>query len=226
MNRQIDGYCERTSPEFWAEPWNAVTNLSFILADVIALLLARRARRLDGPVIWLIVLLFVVGTGSFLFHTFATVWAAIADTAPIALFILSYFTLSMRCYGGYGWGKSLLLTLCFILALVGTSWLLNLLLRDLIGGSVSYMPALLSLFVVGWWLSSNRHPAGRWLISVGLVFAVSLTFRALDPAVCEAFPTGTHWLWHILNGVVLGSLTVAMIRHGERTALDARPATP
>jgi hypothetical protein len=27
---------------------------------------------------------------------------------------------------------------------------------------------------------------------------------------------GTHWIWHLLNGVVLGSLTVALIRHGRR----------
>ena len=60
--------------------------------------MAIRRDRLDGPVIWLTVILFAVGTGSFLFHTFATVWAAIADTGPIMIFILSYFAISMRCY--------------------------------------------------------------------------------------------------------------------------------
>ena len=28
----VDLYCERTSPVFWAEPVNALTNLAFFLA--------------------------------------------------------------------------------------------------------------------------------------------------------------------------------------------------
>ena len=221
MNRQIDGYCERTSPEFWAEPLNAVTNLSFIAAALLALLLARRADRLDGPVIWLIALMAIIGTGSFLFHTFATVWAAIADTAPIMLFIVSFFTISMRCFAGFSWGRSLLLTVGFIAVLVGLSYVLNALLRDLIGGSVSYVPAFLALLAVGFWLERRSHPAGRWLIAVALIFAVSLTSRAIDLANCDIWPIGTHWLWHILNGVVLGALTIAVIRHGRIDRLEA-----
>lgn len=32
---------------------------------------------------------------------------------------------------------------------------------------------------------------------------LSLVFRAIDPPVCEVFPIGTHFLWHIFNGVML-----------------------
>ena len=46
----IDIYCERVGPEFWSEPVNAVTNGAFIIAGIVALVLAMRARRLDGPV--------------------------------------------------------------------------------------------------------------------------------------------------------------------------------
>lgn len=220
MNRQLlSGYCERAlDPGFWAEPWNALTNAAFLLASLACIVIARRSGRLDGPVIWLIALMAVIGTGSFLFHTFATVWAAIADSGPIMLFILSYFTIAMRCFVGVGWGKALLLTLGFLVALLAMSYPLNLLLRDVIGGSVSYVPAGIALFVVGAWLRSRDHAAGSWLMAGAGVFAVSLTCRALDaPAgeVCMHFPTGTHFLWHILNGVVLGVLTLAVIRHGR-----------
>ena len=33
---------------------------------------------------------------------------------------------------------------------------------------------------------------------------MSLFFRTVDDAVCGAVPVGTHFLWHILNGVMLG----------------------
>lgn len=220
LTRQIDGYCERTSPEFWAEPLNAITNGAFLVAALVAYLAARRRNRLDGPVIWLVGLMVVIAIGSFLFHTFATVWAAIADTGPIMLFILSYFTVAMRCFGGYGWGRSVLLTLGFIAVLVGLSYVLNLLLRDLIGGSVSYVPALLSIWAVGLWLIARADPAGSWLLAAGVVFAVSLTARAIDYPLCADFPIGTHWVWHMLNAVVLGTLTMAVIRHGRQRNLD------
>ena len=39
----VDAYCERTGPEYWSEPVNALTNLAFLLAALVM------ARRLRGP---------------------------------------------------------------------------------------------------------------------------------------------------------------------------------
>src|SRR3546814_17694132 len=44
----------------------------------------------------LVLLLFVIGIGSGLFHTFAVAWAALADVIPVALFILLYMYLALR----------------------------------------------------------------------------------------------------------------------------------
>ncbi|MFK7942958.1 MAG: ceramidase domain-containing protein [Paracoccaceae bacterium] len=222
MFRRIYGYCERgflpggDADLFWAEPLNAITNSAFIIAALVALVLAIRLRRLDAPTSWLILITFCVGIGSFLFHTYAVVWAAIMDTTPIMIFILSYFAIAMNRFGGFGWGKSLVLMLAFVAAMVGMSWVLNMFLRDIIGGSVSYVPALMALAGVGLWLRSRGHPAGIWLISVAAVFAISLTARAIDRPLCAHFLIGTHWLWHVLNGVVLGSLMVAVVLHGKK----------
>lgn len=214
---KIFGYCERAQdPSFWAEPINAVTNAAFIIAAVVCLVIALRERRADGPVLWLTGVTAVIGVGSFLFHTYAEPWAAAADVIPIGSFILSFFVLSMRCFAGYSWGRSFLLLIGFIAALIAMSFVMNLLLRDIVGGSVSYGPALVSLFVVGVWFHRRGNPAGMWLIVVSGIFLASLTSRAVDFAFCDALPMGTHWLWHILNGVVLGGLTLAMIRHGAR----------
>ena len=223
LHRRIDGYCERGGPDFWAEPLNAATNAAFILAALVGLLVAGRSGRLDGPVAFLVCLTFVIGIGSFLFHTFATVWAAIADTTPIMLFILGYFAIAMNRFAGFGWDRAVLLTVAFQAGMVLMSWGLRVTIAPYIGSSTSYVPAFVALLAVGLWLSARAHPAGRWLVAAATVFAVSLTFRTLDGPFCDTWPAGTHFLWHVLNGVVLGTLILAVVRHGTRPRLAGRP---
>jgi hypothetical protein len=40
--------------------------------------------------------------------------------------------------------------------------------------------------------------------------------RTIDGAVCEAVPLGTHFLWHILNGIMLGWMIEVWRRHPAR----------
>jgi hypothetical protein len=221
-SRRIDGYCERVGPDFWAEPLNAATNAAFILAALVGLIMAMRAGRLDGPVAWLVALTFAVGIGSFLFHTFATAWAAMADTTPIMLFILSYFAIAMNRFAGFGWGRSVLLMLAFLAGMVVLSAILRETLAPIVGGSTSYAPALLAMLGVGLWLSLRRNPVGRRLIAAAAIFAVSLTFRTLDRPLCDLWPAGTHFVWHVLNGLVLGTLLVVLVRHGAPPQLAGR----
>ena len=86
----IDNYCERTDASLWAEPLNAFSNLAFIAAFVAGLWCYRRYRQETGRQRWefilLLALLCGIGVGSFLFHTFATRWALVADVGPITLF--------------------------------------------------------------------------------------------------------------------------------------------
>ena len=95
----LDLYCERTAPGLWNEPLNALTNLAFLLAGLLLVVALRRAGpavRRDPAILALVALLFLIGLGSGLFHTFATRWAVLADVIPIALFILLYMYLALR----------------------------------------------------------------------------------------------------------------------------------
>ena len=68
----IDLYCERSSPEFWAEPINALTNASFLIAAGAIWFTSRRSDTIV-PAVWLfIALAAAIGIGSFVFHTVAT----------------------------------------------------------------------------------------------------------------------------------------------------------
>jgi hypothetical protein len=84
-----------------------------------------------------------------------------------------------------------------------------------VSGSTRYLPALLALAVCGGLLAARRHPAGRAFLLAAGVFVVSLTFRSIDARLCEAVPIGTHFLWHLLNGALLGWLLLTMVRYGR-----------
>ena len=223
--RQIDGYCERLDPSFWAEPVNAITNLAFILAAGLVWREARREGALDGAVVTLLAITVLVGIGSFLFHTFATVWAALADVIPITFFIFSYLAIAMRRFVRLPWWGAFLALPVFLGFTILVERAGEMLVHERFQGSFGYLPALVALVAVGGFLAGVRHhPAGRWLLGAGALFAVSLTFRTLDIPLCGFFPLGTHFLWHLLNGVLLGILVLAVIRHGRPVRRTARPA--
>jgi hypothetical protein len=208
----IDAYCERTGPEIWNEPLNAVTNLAFIVSAVLlarSLARAEPAVRADWAPWALIVLIFLIGIGSALFHTMATRSTALADVIPIALFILLATYLALRRLAGV----NIWIGLAGMLGVLGLAAAISALLRF---GGGSYVAALVAMLAIGLYLRYRLHqPAGPPILAAAGVFTVSLTSRTLDQPLCEAIPTGTHFLWHILNAVVLTLVARAIIRHGR-----------
>ena len=209
----IDIYCERTGPEFWSEPLNALTNAAFLIAAfLLARLLAGAARTnaagsRDGACWFLTGLVFVIGVGSGLFHTLAVRWALFADIVPIAVFILVYTWFALRRFAAApGWActAGVLGVLAIALAVPP--------LTGFRGGS--YVAALIAMIGIGGYLRSRRHRAGTALLAAAGLFLVSLALRTADQPVCAAFPAGTHFAWHLLNATVLYLVTRAMIRHG------------
>lgn len=211
---QVDNYCERIDFGFWSEPVNAVSNAAFLIAAVVALVAARRSGRLDGGMAILIALAAAIGVGSFLFHTFATRWAALADVLPIQLFIVAYLVLAMRQFFRLSWFGSAAIAVGFVAIAIPVGRALRGLVGETMHGSVGYLPAFVALVVVATLLAGRRHPAARSLAGAAGLFVVSLGFRTLDLPLCDAWPLGTHFLWHLLNGVLLGWLMLIMIRYG------------
>jgi hypothetical protein len=72
LDAYMDAYCERTAPGLLAEPLNAITNASFLIAAWAALLLVRRSGRLPADIQVLLWLAVATGIGSGLWHTYAT----------------------------------------------------------------------------------------------------------------------------------------------------------
>ncbi len=198
---QIDIYCERTDLSLWSEPLNAITNLAFLVA---AALLWRSQSAGVTPVgardRALAVLIGAIGVASFLFHTLATVWAGLADTLSIlafaAYFLFLFLTRAARLDGGVALVAASVfaaLSYAFPKALPpgpGT-------------GSAGYLPYVIALAAMTAYLWRTQRAAARVFLGATLLFLVSLALRTADPALCAVLPVGTHFLWHLFNGVVL-----------------------
>lgn len=211
---QIDNYCERTGPELWSEPLNAITNLAFIIAGLWGLSRARAtgAGRTAEVLCWWVV---AIGIGSGLFHTFANELTKWADILPIAIFTLAYTLYNLRRFLGFGWGAALAIFVAFYAVAGLITWFVPDWLRLATAGSTGYLPPFLALIFFGAWLVARGHPAGRYNLAAAAIFCFSVTFRAIDPVVCDSFPLGSHFMWHTLNGVMLGVILAAVVRYAR-----------
>lgn len=220
----IDFYCERTGPELWSEPVNALTNLAFIAAGVWGLYAVGRrgSDAASEALCWWVV---AIGIGSAIFHTFATELTKWADILPIAGFTLAYTLFCLLRFARMGWASALTLFFGFyIVAGVGTAMVPDWL-RLATNGSTGYLPPFLALIFFGAVLLAKGHRAGWYNIVGALVFVGSVTCRMIDPMVCDSFPLGTHFMWHTLNGLMLGILLAAVARYGAETLeSEASPA--
>lgn len=217
LHTHLDLYCERTGPEFWSEPVNALTNLAFVAAGLWGLSVARR-KNADGFVLLLCWWVVAIGIGSFLFHTFATRLTMWGDILPIAGFTLAYTLFNLRRFLGFAWPKALTIFVVFyavvgVLTLLVPDWL-----REASNGTTGYLPPFLALLVFGLWMLGAGNSAGWFNIAAVGIFIVSVTFRALDPLVCDAMPLGTHFLWHAFNGLMLGVVLAGVVFRGVRKA--------
>jgi hypothetical protein len=237
LRQHVFLYCERgTNEALFAEPLNAASNASFLLAALVALLLLlRRPRELRSADHFLfIALVFLIGIGSLSFHLLADRASMLADVIPINVFMLVYlgFALNRFLRVPPGWTVLILIGFVGSVALTmqvkcwgggigfpgaevsGASECLN--------GSLVYLPALLAMAIVGGLMVERRDPAAPYILWAALIFAISVTFRSLDLALCDAYQfqgrrIGTHFVWHLLNGLALFLLLRASLEVGPRS---------
>lgn len=211
----IDLYCERTDASLLAEPANALTNVAFLIAAAAAFWSWRRAGGRDRPALTLIVVVAAVGLGSFTFHTVATRGAVLADVIPIAIFIYGYLLLALRRFLGLPAGVSVAIIVLYAAVAQALSWLAP---PRALNGSIGYVPALVAMVVMA---RVTRGQARRGLELAAMIFTVSLALRTVDLAACDTFRLGTHFLWHLLNAIVLYVLlrtAIGAVGSGSETA--------
>ena len=210
----VDLYCERLEPGLWAEPLNAVTNLAFVLAAVVMWQRTRGVPRLLAGI------LAGIGLASGAFHTHAVGWTGAADSLAILVFVLIYLFAANRSFWGLGVGWALVATALFV---PFTALLAPLFAQvPLVGASAGYIP--LPVLILGYAVALRRRaPATARGLAIGAgILIASLTARTLDMPLCEVWPLGTHWLWHVLNAVMLAWMIEVLHRHVRTMDAGAR----
>ena len=239
-------YCERgTNEALLAEPVNALSNGAFLLAALAGFFVVLRQpeedRNTDQFLLPVIVLF--IGLGSVAFHLYANSAAQLFDVVPIGVFMLAYLSLALNRFLGVPPATTAFLVIGFaaIVAIVlqvrcGQDFI-GFPPADLTGvkpclnGSLGYLPALAALIVVGLVLSERGHKAAPWLLWAAAIFAVSITLRSLDLALCDKVViqgrnTGTHAAWHVLNALALFLLIRASLEGGPAASVKPHAETP
>lgn len=214
LNTSINIYCERVSSDLFAEPINFLSNIAFIIAFYILL---RRLKDLsfgdkalkNYSTILTYIILFI-GLGSFLFHAFGNLWSAFADTFPIMIFILFYLYIAVRFYlkqNNFVAAAALIifLSLNILLGYAGV---------EEISSYLTALFAMLLISVIS--LVRDETEISRGLFITSIIFIISLTFRQLDHVACSYISFGTHWIWHILNAILLYSLVLLFIERFKK----------
>ena len=207
LSQSIDIYCERLDVGIWAEPINAVTNFAFILAAIIMWI--RCKNLVEGRV--LAFLLFSIGCGSFLFHTFAQTWAAILDVTPILIFILTYIYAANRRF--LVWSKRMSIT--GVILFLPYQFLVESILSSiqLFGSSAQYVPVAILIFFYSALLHKSKTNLSRELFVGATILSLSIFARTIDEPLCLIVSVGTHFIWHILNAIMLAWMIEILRRH-------------
>ncbi len=238
LGERVYIYCERgTSEALWAEPINVISNAGFFLAALIfwQLLLWRPPEKRSADHYLFVALVFAICFGSIAFHVYADQASALADVIPIGVFMLVYlgFALNRFLTVPPGWTVFLVVLFAGLTAAatqihcwdggVGFASAAPDGAKVCMNGSVGYLPALGALIVVSMLLMERRHKAAPYVLAATLIFMVSILLRSLDMAYCgsvvvEGRDTGTHFIWHLLNALVLFLLMRASLETETKPA--------
>ncbi len=210
----IDGYCERASkPDVMAEPLNLITNIAFVIGAILVLktlMFYKQLIRANFDIIFLTIVLATIGLGSAAFHSYPNGKTLLMDIIPITIFIHVYLLSFFKRVAGFN------LIFCFITlaAFIGVGILFqNNFSPDTLNGTIMYVPTYLMLvLMILVMVFGKQNPLYIHLINTAVIWTFSLAFRTMDVQICSHTQgIGTHFLWHLLNAVVLYRMLVLLV---------------
>ena len=153
----------------------------------------------------------MIGIASFLFHSVATAWAGALDVLFILLFTLLYIFVATEDFLGLPRRSALVVTLGYFPFSVVVDWLT--LPLSVLGSTRIYIPILILITLYSLILYKKFPYLSRGLAMGALLLTISMFARSVDLPLCETIPTGTHFLWHVINAIMLAWMIEVYRRH-------------
>lgn len=213
------GVCERAHFTHWyAEPLNVLSNIGFLYVAVMIYRYYHKHEDLENRWVWdihaLTFLTFIIGMNSIIFHLFPSNLTELMDTVPIVMFIIIYFVSVLFRIGKVNLFQG---TIC-IVAFLGFSHMLVHQFPRALNDSIGYLSSMVALVAIAVYLHLNARPSSSHFLLAAIIGIASLFCRAVDRAVCDMFPLGTHFVWHCLNATLIYILLKQIIRNVNRVA--------
>lgn len=192
-NRYVHLQCERTEPGLLVEPFNLASGALFFVVGYFLWQELKKHEQRPFSLKFLIVMTGLIGAGSMTYHSVSRMWAAVfADILPIAITALVFlYMLAKHILRVHALGGILMLALFIFMNLVFKKFVFH-----APDGYVSLIPTLFYLMLISIYMIFTKNPSSRNFSLASLVAIIGLTFRIIDPMVCQQFPIGTHFLWH------------------------------
>ena len=214
-------YCETlsaTSGAFPIEPFNTVSNGVIVLFGLASLyyVVKRTPRAYDLYVVS--ALLIACGIGSGVWHGLRDGVALRLEVQAGLLFLVGVaFCWSWRLWSLLG---AVLFVVAFALAFQFS--------REYLGvANQRWVAAAPSVILFGSVLATQTVMRSKKAALLGLAaMALSLTalaFRTYDRDICNMFPIGTHWLWHMFNSAGGFTAMLAIITLQTQGAAKRQP---
>jgi hypothetical protein len=208
-------YCERVGSGIFAEPLNALSNLAFLVAAILAMRMMRDRpglSRLTRALPWSLA---EVSLASALYHSLHGPITFALDALSLLLFVVMAILVVL-------WRASVSPALAFIALLAFVALeaaALFLLPQHFLNGSITYLLMLLVLLLLMGLVARHQRSLLREMTPIAVFFAAAIFFRTIDPSVCSWFPLGTHFLWHL----TAAAAAFYVIRFALHMELDKPP---
>ena len=213
----IGFYCGRFGPGVLGEPLNQLSNLAFIAGAAFAWSVWRRDASRSPWELILFLSAASIGIGSLVFHGEPTPATLLGDLVPIQIFGLAFGGYVLTRYLGLSVFTSVAVLACFVL--LRQSWM-AVAPRGVLGGGITHVPTFLALAALGMLLRRRDNSVSTYVLAALLSYACALLVRSWDLYLCQSFPLGVHWLWHLLTALTATVLLLGVARVSPNPAIE------
>ena len=78
---------------------------------------------------------------------------------------------------------------------------------------MQYIPVAILIFIYSGLLRKSEPNLSRGLFIGAAILCLSIISRTVDEPLCSILSVGTHFVWHILNAIMLSWMIEILRRH-------------